>query len=51
MSDSYIGPIPTINWPAWARRAFMIGQDDERFSRARETAKRYSMDKLVKACQ
>ena len=47
MYSNYLGPVPTTDWPVWARRAFFIGQDDERFSRARAEVKRWDSGKLI----
>ena len=47
MSPLYMGPWPYTDWPEWARLAYFKGQEDERWSRARQTTQRWSTEKLL----
>ncbi|MCA8251802.1 hypothetical protein LGM89_00865 [Burkholderia sp. AU31624] len=47
MSPLYMGPWPYKDWPEWALIAYFTGQDDERFSRARQAIKTWSASKIM----
>ena len=47
MRPDYVGPWPDKTWKPWARRAFMIGRDDERWSRAKQEVKTWPPSKLA----
>ncbi|HEX7909936.1 MAG TPA: hypothetical protein VF534_17850 [Paraburkholderia sp.] len=48
LHPEYAGIWPQPTWPQWARLAFFKGQDDERWSMARQTVKTWPASKLVR---
>lgn len=47
LSPLYDGPWPWKDWPEWARLAYFKGQDDERWSRAKQTVRTWPASKLA----
>lgn len=47
LSPLYMGPWPYKDWPKWARDAYFRGLEDQRWSNARQTTKRWSTEKLL----